>query len=60
VIVPVPLFPPSFAANAVLSLLNLASYLLDRQVERLAGEFETAGGFTERHYRVRSANRKNL
>lgn len=55
-----PLPAECLAANAVLSLLNLACYFLDRQVERLAGEFETGGGFTERLYRVRSANRKNL
>lgn len=36
------------AANAALSLLNLACYLLDRQVERLAIDFESEGGFTER------------
>lgn len=46
------------AANAALSLLNLACYLLDRQVERLAQDFENEGGFTERLYRVRSAKRK--
>jgi four helix bundle suffix protein len=45
------------AANAVLSLLNLACWLLDRQVERLATEFEKQGGFTERLYRVRNASR---
>ena len=47
------------AANAVLSLLNLSCYLLDRQVERLAKDFENKGGFTERLYRVRSAKRRN-
>lgn len=46
------------AANGVLSLLNLACYLLDRQVERLALDFESEGGFTERLYRVRTANRR--
>jgi hypothetical protein len=29
-------------------LLNLACYFLDRQVERLAQDFESEGGFTER------------
>jgi four helix bundle suffix protein len=38
------------AANAALSLLNVATYLLDRQVERLAKDFEKDGGFTERLY----------
>jgi len=47
------------AANAALSLLNLSCYLLDRQVQRLANDFENEGGFTERLYRVRSAKRRN-
>ncbi|PNU20305.1 four helix bundle protein [Geothermobacter hydrogeniphilus] len=46
------------AANAALSLLNLACYLLDRQVKRLALDFENEGGFSERLYRVRSAKRR--
>lgn len=46
------------AANGVLSLLNLACYLLDRQVERLAQDFENEGGFTERLYKVRTAKRR--
>jgi len=45
------------AANAAPSLLNLACYLLDRQVARLAADFENDGGFTERLYRVRTARR---
>jgi four helix bundle suffix protein len=44
-------------ANAALSLLNLACYLLDRQVEAQAVAFEKEGGFTERLYRVRSQRR---
>ncbi len=47
------------AANGALSLLNLACYLLDRQVECLAVDFENEGGFTERLYRVRSEKRNN-
>ena len=47
------------AANGALSLLNLACYFLDRQVERLALDFENQGGFTERLYRVRSSKRQN-
>lgn len=46
------------AANGALSLLNLACYLLDRQVAQLADSFEKEGGFTERLYRVRTANRR--
>lgn len=45
------------AANAALSLLNLACYLLDRQVAKLAADFENEGGFTERLYRVRTSRR---
>lgn len=44
-------------ANAALSLLNLACYLLDRQLAAQAAAFEKEGGFTERLYRVRSGNR---
>ena len=46
------------AANGVLSLLNLACYLLNRQVERLARDFENEGGFTERLYKVRTAKQR--
>jgi len=44
-------------ANAALSLLNLACYLLDRQIAAQAAAFEKEGGFTERLYRVRQARR---
>ena len=56
-----PCGPPSSAvlvANAALSLLNLACYLLDRQLAAQAAAFEREGGFTERLYRVRSATRR--
>ncbi len=46
-----------FAANAALSLLYVACYLLDRQVAALAKAFEQDGGFTERMYRIRSKKR---
>jgi four helix bundle suffix protein len=46
------------AANGALSLLNLACYLLERQVAQLADTFEKEGGFTERLYRVRTANQR--
>ncbi len=49
---------PVLVANAVLSLLNLCCYLLDRQIAAQAKSFEKEGGFTERLYRVRSAARK--
>lgn len=48
---------PELAANAALVLLAVACTLLDRQVARLAEEFETKGGFTERLYRVRKQKR---
>ena len=41
------------AANAALSLLNLACHLLDKQVQRLAKDFENEGGFTEKLYKFR-------
>lgn len=44
-------------ANALLSLLNLCCWLLDRQVAAQAAAFEQQGGFTERLYRVRSERR---
>jgi four helix bundle suffix protein len=45
-------------ANAALSLLNLACYLLDKQLGAQEKAFVEEGGFTERLYRVRSARRK--
>ena len=47
------------AANSALSLLNLASYLLDRQLEVQAEAFEKEGGFTERLYKRRVQARRN-
>jgi len=47
-----------FAANAALVLIAVASALLDRQVAKLAEDFENEGGFTERLYRVRTAKRR--
>lgn len=49
---------PELSANAALTLLTVACALLDRQVARLAQDFENEGGFTERLYRVRTANRR--
>ena len=54
----VPLPSAALAANAALSLLNLACYLLSRQIETLAKKFENEGGFSERLYRVRSKKRR--
>lgn len=41
------------AANAAHVLVGVACALLDRQIKRLAADFEREGGFTERLYRVR-------
>jgi four helix bundle suffix protein len=49
---------PELSANAVLVLIIVANSLLDRQVERLAMDFEKEGGFTERLYRVRTEKRR--
>ena len=49
---------PEFSANAALALLAVVCALLDRQVTRLAADFETAGGFTERLYRMRTNSRR--
>ena len=46
-------------ANAVLLLLNVACHLLDRQLVRLAADFEKEGGFSERMYQQRLQKRKN-
>lgn len=45
------------AANAAHVLVGVAGALLDRQIERLAADFEREGGFTERLYRVRRGRR---
>jgi four helix bundle suffix protein len=49
----------ALAANAALSLLNLACHFLDRQIKAQAEKFEKEGGFTERLYRVRAARRRD-
>ena len=50
---------PELSANTALALLAVACALLDRQVERLAKDFENEGGFTERLYKVRTAKRRS-
>ncbi len=47
------------AANGILSLLNMACYFLDRQILRLASDFEKEGGFSERMYRIRAQKKDN-
>ena len=46
------------AANTMICLINQETYLLARQIARLAADFEKDGGFTERLYRIRSEKRK--
>lgn len=48
---------PEIAANAAHVLVGVACALLDRQIERLAADFEREGGFTERLHRVRRRRR---
>lgn|SRR5574341_328140 len=48
---------PEIAANAALTLIAVATALLDRQIAAQARTFETEGGFTERLYRARSAKK---
>lgn len=42
------------AANTVICLINQASHLLWRRIQRLEQQFVEEGGFAERLYRVRS------
>ncbi len=49
---------PEIAANAALTLVGVTCALLDRQLAALAQAFADKGGFTERLYRVRSAQRR--
>ena len=46
------------AGNVMLCLINQETYLLGRQIARLAADFEQEGGFTERLYRIRTEIRK--
>lgn len=54
---PVPRYP-EIAANAALTLITVTCAILDRQLASLARTFMKEGGFTERLYRVRTAQRK--
>ena len=45
------------AANTMICLVNQETYLLKRQINRLAADFENEGGFTERLYRTRKSRR---
>jgi len=49
---------PEVAANTLICLVNQASYLLGRQLQRLEQQFLTEGGFTERLYHARQQARR--
>ncbi|HPY30419.1 MAG TPA: four helix bundle suffix domain-containing protein [Verrucomicrobiota bacterium] len=51
--------PPEVAANTMLCLINQASYLLRRQLQRLEQDFLEKGGFTERLYAARTKSRSD-
>ena len=48
---------PEAAANALICLINQASFLLGRQLRKLEQSFLQEGGFTERLYRERQSRR---
>lgn len=50
----VALATPEVAANTLICLINQATYLLKRQIERQERQFVEQGGFTERLYQARS------
>ena len=45
-------------ANLMICLINQASFLLWKQLQRLEKDFIKDGGFTERLYNVRKESRK--
>jgi len=53
-----PVSRSEIAANAALTLIDVAASLLDRQLAAQARAFEKEGGFTERLYRVRQQRRE--
>jgi four helix bundle suffix protein len=48
---------PEVAANTLICLINQASFLLRRQLQKLEQSFLKEGGFTERLYRERQTRR---
>ena len=46
-------------ANAALALINVATFLLTRQLDSQAAAFEREGGFTERLYQSRTSTRNS-
>jgi len=49
---------PEVAANTLICLINQASYLLGRQLQKLEQQFLTEGGFTEKLYHARQQARR--
>ncbi|MBU0714814.1 MAG: four helix bundle suffix domain-containing protein [Verrucomicrobia bacterium] len=49
---------PEAVANTLICLINQATYLLKRQLEKLEQSFLQEGGFTERLYRARQETRQ--
>jgi len=49
---------PEVAANTLLCLVNQATYLLKRQLQKLEQDFLNDGGFTERLYQARQRRRR--
>ena len=47
------------AANCLICLIHQANFLLDQQLRSLEKEFLEKGGFTERLYNFRKANKSN-
>jgi four helix bundle suffix protein len=50
---------PASCANAIIGLIKLTCYLLDRQIRRLQQDFLKEGGLRERMTRARLAVRDN-
>ncbi|MHC4568507.1 MAG: four helix bundle suffix domain-containing protein, partial [Planctomycetota bacterium] len=48
---------PELAANTLICLINQASFLLRKQIQKLEESFLSEGGFTERLYRARRNSR---
>jgi restriction system protein len=50
---------PEVAANTLICLINQATYLLRKQIQKLEQSFLNEGGFTERLYQARIKNRND-
>lgn len=51
---------PEHAANLLLTLCHIATYLLNKQVDALERKHITEGGYTEKLYEQRQNYRKSL